>query len=114
MGYRESHQYSPIDDRVSEYCQVDVIANFEERYLRDVAVEHNGILIPEIDALRNHQREGTKLGMYSCVAKLFTKASLLLCANGKWAEFYCKHYTDLRCKNPTMQNASLRSCVLRK
>lgn len=90
MGDRENNRYSLTDDKISDYCPVNVINNFEDRYLRDVAIEHNGFLKDELDALRNYQLEGTESELHKCVAKPFTKAGLLLCENGKWAKFYCE------------------------
>lgn len=113
MGYQEKY-HNAIHDKISDYCQVDMIANPQDRYLRDVAVKHNGFLKPELDALRNHQLEETESDICKCISKLLTKASLLLCENGMLTKFHCENHTDLRSKNPTMRNALMRSCLLGK
>lgn len=90
MEHRKRQQHSPTDEKISNYCRVDVMADFEDRHLRDVVVEHKGFLEPEIDALRDHQPERVESGTYKCVAKLLTKAGLLLCENGMLAKFFCE------------------------
>lgn len=113
MGYRENHQYSLIDDKISDYYRVHVIvasAKCEDRYLRNIAVEHNDFLETEIDTPRNHQPEGTESESCEYAAKLSTKASLLLCDNDMRSMFYCEAILT-RTSVPRIRQCKLSCCV---
>lgn len=82
IGCPEKYEYTHNNDSVAGNCKIKNIENFEDYYLRDdeVTAEHKENLKPELDALRNYQ--GSEAGMYKYVAKLFTKAGLLLRQRG--------------------------------
>lgn len=83
LGLADKLRSAHNNDSVVGHCKIKNIDNFEDHYLRKVNVteEHKEHLNPELDALRNYQ--GSEAGMYKYVAKLFTKAGLLLCEGGK-------------------------------
>lgn len=83
VGRPDKFRFTHNNDSVVGHCNIKNIDNFEDHYLRKVNVteEHKEHLRPELDALRNYQ--GSEAGMYKYVAKLFTKAGLLLCEGGK-------------------------------
>lgn len=105
VGRPDKFKFTHHNDSVVGNCRIKNIDNFEDYYLRnvEVTVEHKDKLKPELDALRNYQ--GLEAGMYKYVAKLFTKAGLLLCEKGKPALSLYNNHPDLwsrqrRCKMP--------------
>ena len=82
VGHPDKLEHTHNKDSVAGNCRIKNIDNFEDYYLRNVEVtaEHKDKLKLELDALRNYQ--GSEAGMYKYVAKLFTKAGLLLRERG--------------------------------
>ena len=92
VGRPDKFRFTHNNGSVVGHCKMKNIDNFEDHYLRefDVTGEHINELRPELDALLNY--EGSEAGMYKYVAKLFTKAGLLLCEEGEPAlSLYYSH-----------------------
>lgn len=85
MEDSQNHEYTPLDNSILCYYPFNTIDSFEDHYLRNVDVKRCDYLTPEVDALRNHH--GSESEMHACVAKLLTKAGLLLCVDGRWPGF---------------------------